>query len=285
MLFFDLHSDLPTSKLTVMQKRDKLVYNEQKGYVSINAIYKDNRIFNETIKIASFLKSLNINLAFEDCCYESYFVDDGRILNEKIFSLINILCSFNPKYISLGWNNDNLFLGGSAGDSGLTEVGEFTVGLLNQKKICIDCAHSNKKSFYKLAEKANYLICSHTAFEWIFPHRRNIDKEQVKILLQKGGIVGLVGVGHFLTGIKGIKKNYEQAFYEHLQGYLQEFGTQGLCVATDFYGSDATVYSNGNYEFIYRLKNDLVKSGLTENDISKIFYKNAFNYFESMQKV
>ena len=167
----------------------------------------------------------------------------------------------------------------------LTNVGEYAVSILNEKNISIDCAHSNKKSFYCLLEKAKYLICSHTAFEWIFPHRRNIDKEQVKAILQKGGIIGLVGVGHFLTGIKDIKKNYKQAFYEHLQGYLQEFGSDGLCIATDFYGSDATVYPNGNYEFVYGLKNDLIKSGVSENDICKIFYKNAFNYFYRGNKV
>ena len=56
-----------------------------------------------------------------------------------------------------------------------------------------------------------------------------------------------------------------------MQGYLQEFGTQGLCIATDFYGSDARVYPDGNYQFIYRLKNDLVKSGLSENEIDTTY--------------
>ena len=281
MLFYDLHSDLPTSNLQAFEQKVACEKNQKGGVRVINAIYNNKNCLDNAIFLAKYFLSLNVDIAFEDCCYFSYLNSGDKPLSEKIYSLINILCSFNPKYISLGWNNDNIFLGGCAGNGDLTNEGRLVVKLLNEKGVVVDCAHSNKKSFYSLLEHSNRLICSHSAFEWVFPHKRNLDKAQVKALIDRGGIIGLVGVGHFLTGIKGSKKNYEQAFFEHLYGYIQQFGSKALCIATDFYGSDATVYEDGDYNFIYNLKNKLVKSGINDSDIDNILYKNALNYFNN----
>ena len=158
MFFYDLHTDLPTSNLSDKQKQCTIENNKKEEFGAINAVYKSNNDLTDAIMIANFLKNLKADIAFEDCCYDSYFIKDGKVLDEKIFSLINILCSFNPKYISLGWNNDNAFIGGCASGGGLTNAGEVAVTFLNENNICIDCAHSNKKSFYQLLEKAKYLL-------------------------------------------------------------------------------------------------------------------------------
>lgn len=279
MKFYDLHSDLPTASFCVSEKVKLAKNNEKLGYKAINAIYKGKNTFEQSVKIAKEFANGNLEIAFEDCCYNDYFCLEKVVSESKIINLINALAKFKPKYISLGWNYDNYFCGGCAGESALTKWGKLAVEKINDNNCVIDSSHCNKQTFYQLVEKSKKLICSHTAFEWIFPHRRNLDKNQIECILQKGGVVGLVGVGHFLTGIKGIKKNYESAFYEHIQGYLQNFGAKGLVLSTDFYGSDELLYPNGKYHFFYRLKNSLLKSGVSESDIEKIFYKNACDFF------
>ena len=107
-----------------------------------------------------------------------------------------------------------------------------------------------------------------------------IDKEQIKVILQKNGIIGLIGVGHFLTGIKGNKKNYEEAFFCHLENYLNEFGSKGLCIGSDFYGSDALVCESGDYSFVKKIVKRLELWGVSSKDINNLLYENAMHFFK-----
>lgn len=276
---YDLHSDLPTS---LINKSTKLIIaknNQKLGYNAINAIYRGNNSLQNSIKIAKIFKNAGLDIAFEDCCFANYIFNGLTPSYSKINSLIKILCDLNAKYISLGWNYDNLFCGGCKEGGSLTKHGVYAIKLINGYGVAVDCSHANQKSFYAICENSKRVICSHTAFSWIFAHKRNITKEQVKAIILKKGIIGVIGVGHFLSGVKGSIKNYQSAFYEHIQGFLQEFGANNLAIGSDFFGSDAPVFLEAKYHFLYEILNKLAKSGVSENDIKRIAYKNAQNYF------
>lgn len=276
---FDLHSDLPTRESPLEENVAlALKYKNQKNYV-INAVYKGNRSLQTALKIARALKENSLPLAFEDCCYEDYLNSQNIVGQESLAEeLASKLCEYNPLYISLGWNYDNLFCGGCAGGGGLTALGKKVVQVLNRKSCAVDCAHSNEKTFYALAQLSNKFLCSHTAFNWIFPHRRNLTKEQVKTIIGKGGIIGLIGVGHFLSGNKG-RRAHEQAFFAHLYDYIENFGAQGLAIGSDFYGSNAPFYTDGDYSFSQKINEELTKKGVSQKMIDKILYKNAVDFF------
>ncbi|MBQ3572804.1 MAG: membrane dipeptidase [Clostridia bacterium] len=276
---FDLHSDLPTAELPLGVKLEIAKKNSYGGYRVVNAIFRGKRSLKNCEKIAKDFTLKKLSVAFEDACFEDYILDGGKISVIKINQLCERLCNYYPTYISLGWNNTNIFCGGCAESGNLTEYGKVFVKGLNKKRCVVDCAHANKKSFYSLCEHADRVICSHTAFDWVYPHRRNIDKEQVKTILQKGGIIGLIGVGHFLSGVKDKLKNYEQALLLHIERYVEEFGVAGLAIGSDFYGSDAPVYTDGDYGFTQSLFEKLLSRGFTKEEINMILYKNAFEFF------
>lgn len=283
--FFDLHSDILTSACSEVEIKKQIENNQKQGYKSINAIYNGDLSIEEALKIAKKAKEINCDIAFENCCYNNY---EGESLGEKVSEdrlnkLANCLMQFNPLYLSLTWNYENEFASGCSCEGGLKLAGKKFIQILNLKNAVIDTAHLNEKSFFETAEYANKLICSHTAFSSVFAHKRNLTDTQIKVVLQKKGIVGLVAVGHFLTGAKKSISAYENAFYEHIDGFLQKFGAKNLCVATDFYGSDAPVFLNGDYSFVQRLQQSLEKRGVSSNDISAILYKNAFSYFYGLQ--
>ncbi len=277
MKIFDLHVDLPTTSFE--NKLQTAKENQKKGYYAINAIYRGKRNFESCIKLAEEFTLQGLPIAFEDGCFEDFFISDGAINREKIILLADKLCSLSPLYVSLGWNYSNYFCGGCAETGGLAEEGKVFISRLNENKVAVDLAHMNKESFFQALEIADRPICSHAAFEWVYPHRRNVDKDQIRYLLQKGGIMGVIGVGHFLSGIKGRDKNFENAYYIHITSYLDNFGEEGLCIGSDFYGSDAPVYKDGDYSFIERFEVNLQNKGVSKGVIEKILYKNATEFF------
>lgn len=281
---FDLHSDLPTSNQSLKRSLKIQNFCKKSGFIAINAVYRGSRTLQECENLAKEFHSSGAFLSFEDCCFEEIINRDGASVEENISFLHGRLIKYSPLYLSLGWNYDNAFCGGCAGGGELTNSGKYFISLLNKSGHAVDCAHANQKSFYQIVEQAKRPICSHTAFQWIYPHKRNIDKEQVEAILKKGGIIGLIGVGHFLTGIKGSTKNFEQAFYLHLENYLNHFGANGLCIGSDFYGSNAPMCSDGDYTFTQRLQEKLINWGVGVNDREKILYKNALNFFSLAQE-
>ncbi len=274
---FDLHVDLPTANFE--NKLQIAKENEERGYRAINAIYRGHKNFEICFNLAESFARQGLAIAFEDASFEDFFISEGKIDSERILLLADKLCSLSPLYVSLGWNYSNYFCGGCAEAGGLTEEGKFFISRLNENKVAVDLAHMNKESFFDALEISDRPICSHTAFEWIYPHRRNVDKEQVRYLLQKGGVIGVIGVGHFLSGIKGRDKNFENAYYIHIASYLDNFGEKGLCVGSDFYGSDAPVYKDGDYSFIERFESNLQDKGVSNGVIEKILHKNATEFF------
>lgn len=272
---FDLHSDLPT---TAESEKIKIALKcKEQGYLVANAIYRGERTFDKSFELANQFVKSGLKVAFEDCCYNDYFAIGESVNHKRLISLCENIASVNPLYVSLGWNFDNLFCGGCRGESGLTHLGREVIEFFNFKNIVIDTAHLNKKSFLEIARLSNKVVCSHTAFNWVYPHKRNIDKEQVRTILDKGGLIGAICVGHFLTGVK-LKSDYKKAYFEHIKSYVELFGVEGLCIGSDFYGSDAPVYEHGDYSFICQIAQFLLKMGYNQTSVEKVLYKNAMKY-------
>ena len=117
--------------------------------------------------------------AFEDIS----FVDD-----------ITKLLEVNPLYCSLTWNYDNKFAGGALQDGELTGLGKDAIEFLNSANIPLDTAHLNRKSFFEAVTCADKVLCSHTCFDYVCSHPRNLTKEQIAYIIEKNGIIGITFV-------------------------------------------------------------------------------------------
>lgn len=279
--FYDTHSDLPTKYSNLDLSLSIALSNQKKGYKVINAIYKGRESFSNCLNLAKTFFNKGLSVAFEDCCYQDYIVVNDKISKIKIKECVREMYSCKPQYLSLGWNYNNIYCGGCANEGELTDYGKVFIDEANSFGIAIDTAHCNKKSFYSIIECSDRVLCSHSALEWVYPHRRNLDKQQIRTLLEKGGVFGLIGVGHFLSGIKSNGKNALNAFCNHVKEYINVFGINGLCIGTDFYGSDAPFFNDGDYNFIALLTEMLKNNGLKDEEVKMILYNNALNFFKN----
>ena len=257
----DFHNDcLTKSNVKELVKR----YSRGKNFVNC-AFFKGKRdfltAFNACKTFEQYFSSGKIFLSFEDFSFESE--------REK-----EILLSFKPVCVSLTWNYDNFLAGGAKSQGGLKTAGKSLVKRLNELKIPVDCAHLNEKSFFEVVEFADKVVCTHTAFCGVRKHFRNLSDEQIKTIIDKGGIIGLAFYSDFLSDGNATERN----LIEHIDYFVSKFGYDNLCLGTDFNGCDDFPECYADYRCERRLKNSLLALGYDIVSIEKILCGNLLNF-------
>lgn len=269
MEIFDLHNDILTSAKNA-KKIEKYLKNNTKNTI-ITALW--TTFFEEQIifsKIEEYQKLKekykNIRFSIEDF----NFVSTSNF--EKIINL-------KPLYVGLTWNKDNALAGGCESFNHLTKFGEHIISKLNENKIVIDTAHLNEKSFMEVVNLSNKVICSHTAFSGVFDHKRNLKDYQIKMIIERGGIIGLCLCADFLSPYK---KATIEDYAKHIEYFLNKYGDDNLCIGTDFHGTKHLPKGITQYKDFRYLEELLIKKGYSTETITKIFHKNAQEFFNEV---
>ena len=245
MRIFDLHNDA----LTCGGK----INNSD----AIYAIWTTNLSYQQVAQIAGDNKSKMLSI--EDC---GVFVDN-----------LADAAKFDFMYYGLTWNGFNGLAGGTNVDEHLTERGKQLISILNEGGMVIDTAHLNRASFYEVAEQANKIICSHTCFYDLNKHPRNLTREQISVIIDKGGIVGLCFVCDFLGG------NSIDDVVKHIDWFVDCFGDKHLAIGTDFFGTLNLPKGLTTYKSFDSLVLALIRRGYSDATIHNILYGNAAAYF------
>lgn len=199
---------------------------------------------------------------------------EGGLLIENDLSRVKTLYNDGVKVLTLTWNGENQIAGGADTDVGLKDFGYQVIDQLNRFDMATDLSHLNKKSFYGAIEVANKPIITHSCLVCIKEHRRNIDDNQLKYLVQKGGIFGLCFYPVFL-GCRDIFENiYKNIFHILDMGY-EDY----LSIGSDFDGADMDkkLYDISAVPLLYEY---LKSQHINENILNKIFFDNAYKFFE-----
>ena len=261
-MVFDLHNDLFTSDLSPAQQaqtlratRDTVVY----------AFW--------TTEMHTPMNVIRSSLRSHDASPALFAVEDLGFADRAD---LQDLCALRPLYCGLTHNYANGLAGGALASGTLTAFGKTAVRLLNDARIAIDGAHLNRESFYKAADCADRLIVSHTGWETFCSHPRNLTDEQARIVLERGGIIGLAAVRDFIGG------NDVQTYIRLIDSFVQTFGAKGVCIGTDFYGTRPLEGLRG-YEDFTAVADGLSSRGYTQEDIDAILFQNAMMYFHSKE--
>ncbi len=261
-MMFDLHNDFPTC-----MQLDR--YGEYLGSVPdiVTAVIWTSEFESDYAKrhvesITSALRSVNLDqpIAIEDIGFLS--VDAAESFDFSQYF-----------YCSLTWNNNNRFAGGAMGDGRLTDAGRRAIRLMNGK-CAVDVAHLNKASFYDVLEISERPICTHTGFA---SHPRCLDDAQIRALISRGALIGLCAVTSF-TGAKSAS-----GLAEVIDGFIQKYGIDDLCLGTDFNGSDDLPSDFKSYADLPHLCECLSGLGYSKDDIDKVLYTNAQRFYEEIK--
>lgn len=162
---------------------------------------------------------------------------------------------------------------------GLTEFGRQAIPKLEQYRIAIDISHASEPLFYDVAEIASKpLAASHSNAKAICNHPRNLTNEQIQVIKESGGLIGLNFHPPFLKkdGIATVEDLIAHA------EYFLSMGTQDiLAIGSDFDGADLPQGISG-IEGIHSIYERFLQLGYSQTLINKIFYTNAQKFFVSL---
>ncbi len=252
----DLHNDLITYEyLSEIEKKERIKKDIKDDANVCYALFLNG-------KNADYLNSYSWakeykNLSIEDIGGIDDFVD---------------ILSFTPKFVTLTWNGENQYGGGAFSDCGLKKKGEEVVGKLNSENIALDLSHLNRRTFFNVVEKAERILVSHTCFDKLRQHERNLTDEQIKTVIEKNGVIGLTLVRGFLTDKK---EATIEDLVAHIDYFCSKFSFRNLAIGTDFFGTDNGVKGINDYSDFYKIKEALKRIGYQDDVVEDIMTGNA----------
>lgn len=209
-------------------------------------------------------------------------IEEGGVLKGELYNLRNFY-RLGVRLITLTWNYPNEigfpnskkeYMG-----KGLTNFGYEVIEEMNRLNMIIDVSHLSDKGFYdvlKLSKKP--FIASHSNSRFITDHPRNLTDSMIKDLSNIGGIMGINFYNRFL-GESDISKIDDMLL--HIKHIYNVGGIDVLALGSDFDGIECEVEMKDTSE-MYKLQDKLKKSGFSEDNIEKIFYKNALRIIKDI---
>ncbi|MTI66225.1 MAG: membrane dipeptidase [Firmicutes bacterium] len=240
----------------------------------LDTFYKELEKNSDKIKLAVSRNDLEKNME-EDIISAFLAIEEGGILGNKLCNLRNAY-RLGVRLITLTWNYPN-YIGFPNNkceykNKGLTEYGEYFIEEMNNLGIIIDVSHLSDKGFFDVCKisKAPF-IASHSNSRSIKSHFRNLSDDSIKKLANKGGIIGINFCSEFL-GDSNVSKIKDMII--HIKHIKNIGGIDVLALGSDFDGISSKLEIE-NAGKTHLLVEALYESGFKENEIEKIFYKNA----------
>ena len=167
-------------------------------------------------------------------------------------------------------------------DGGLTLEGKEAVRRMNELGVVVDLAHAGRRTSLETIEASREpVINSHTACERIFDDadNRNIDDEYLKLLADKGGLVGIYVWPRRLS--KRVYPRFDD-WYRHLEHAVSVAGIDRVVIGTDVtyipqYAPHAMDWTNWPYWTV-----GLVCRGWSDTEIKKILGENFLRLAEKV---
>lgn len=287
MDFFDFHADTPlvlASDNPLVSAVD-MITSPFERYIQTFAIYLSD---GEKSPFETYKKRLNLSKKF---CEENNIPILTEIKNVKkgvILSVEN--CGFlaeNPDFLnmiyndgvrilSLSWNGKNQLACGSDFNGPLTKKGKDIIKRMNGLGMLVDVSHLSHKSSVMAISEADRVIATHSCCDSIFHHKRNLRDEELNLIKQKNGIVGLCFYPEFL----GTEDVYG-ALLKNVN-YLLDLGMEkNIAFGSDFDGAKMSPKLSKTKD-IPTLYNKFIKLGLKKSLVDAIFYQNALAFFCKM---
>lgn len=199
--------------------RDEILeryFNSQVDFVSLT-VGSDNCGVAETIhhiaSVRSYIDARNQKYVFvrsvEDIRKAKHekklaigFHFQGSVALESDLNLVSLYYELGVRQMLLAYNQMNSAATGchERVDAGLSLYGRRLVSEMNRVGMLVDCTHVGFRATMEMMElSTSPVIFSHSNSRKIWDHERNITDEQARACAQKGGLVGVTGVGKFMS--------------------------------------------------------------------------------------
>lgn len=203
-------------------------------------------------------------------------VESGAALGGDL-TYISELKKQGVKMMGLVWNGKNEIGSGHETNEGLTTFGKEVVKKMEEHHIIVDVSHLNDFGFHDVCEIAKKpFIATHSNARAVCGHKRNLSDSQINEIIQRKGLIGMNLFQPFLS---------EQGsgdlddLYRHIYHILSLGGEDVLSCGSDFDGADIHSDLDAPDKFA-KSAEYLLKRGMKETVVNKIYYENADLFFK-----
>lgn len=225
-------------------------------------------------------------------------VEDGAVCMGSTEKL-SILYEMGVRMMTLTWNypneigfpnlnysteKNNMYKADEI--NGLTPKGRELVALMEKLGIIVDVSHLSDAGFYDVLECTEKpFVASHSNARSVCRCVRNLTDDMLCRLSERGGCTGLNFYPKFLKDTpKGVQSRGTIAsVVEHAKYITNCAGIDVLALGSDFDGISGHAELLGA-QSLGLLWEALHKSGYTQNQLDKIFYKNALRVYSEVLK-
>lgn len=207
-------------------------------------------------------------------------IEEGGVLQGSLENLRNFY-RLGVRLITLTWNYPNEIGYPNCEEryrtQGLTEFGQQVVREMNRLGMIIDVSHLSDQGFYDVVNLSSKpFVASHSNARAVRDHGRNLTDDMIRLLAQKGGVMGINFYGEFLGNSKISKVDDMVAHIKHI---YHVGGLDVLALGTDFDGIECPL-EIATIAQMDKLIGALSKNGFSEDQIEKIAYKNTMRVIQ-----
>ena len=178
------------------------------------------------------------------------------------------------RLITLTWNYPNGLGEPHCGEQHkkLTSKGIEFVEVMQDLGIIVDCSHLNDAGTEQLGDILDVpFVASHSNAREVTAHTRNLPDNLIKLIANKGGVIGLNFAQSFLgtSPVSRIEDIVKHGLY-----LINKGGEDVVALGTDFDGIKPNTEIKDASE-MYRLYDAFKEAGLSVEQCEKLFWKNA----------
>ena len=163
---------------------------------------------------------------------------------------------------------------------GLTSEGKALVKILDNNGFAIDLAHLSQPCFWEVIDTfKGPVISSHTGISPLCDIPRNLSPEQVEIMLQRDGLIGITINPEMLS--EDQIADAEDVF-KHIDFIAQKYGVDGIALGSDLCGFDMVTSGAEDISKLKNLVEILERHGYPREAVQKIMGENWRLFYSSL---
>lgn len=186
------------------------------------------------------------------------------------------------RVMGLAWDSNELAAGAyEEDDTGLTYEGRRMVARLAELGITPDVSHLSDMSFYDLLEETPLpIIATHSNFRAVCPDKRNLTLEMARLIVARGGVIGLNLYPKFLSGNDTASAD---DILRHVDYALEHLGESSIGLGCDIDGTSGQYpIGFGEGESIHDTLVNMLLSHYPLSTVEKIAGGNVLDFFKGV---
>lgn len=194
----------------------------------------DNHIRHNSDLLLKATSVADIDRAIADDKLALFYLLQNTTPVHKELDRVDLLYGLGLRSLQLTYNYQNYVGSGcrELGAYGLTYFGHELVERMSDIGMLVDTSHANMRTMADAIRASKRpTIISHTACRELYAHVRNTTDENLRLLAEHGGVVGVCQIRPFLT--EDLADDNVRHYLDHIDHAVNVAGIEHVCIGSD----------------------------------------------------